>query len=397
MENYNPKLYNNYGNVHNAKLFAPFNGMFIQKRHHLKKGENRNGYRYGFNGKEQDPEWNGGGNMYDYGFRIYDPRIAKFLSVDPLAPEYPWFSPYHFAGCSPIAHIDLDGLEPVAPDGPEMTAAINLVTKFETNDKTKQYFTCVEKTEFVERLKNKLNNPNSLDRGGEWLCGVQAVSHILITHDPELYVKMMIDLYEHGKTVVNGKTVSANDYMKQVNPHPQPHSSTTQNKDAMKDDSKFKGNTDMDIVDYILLGSLRNTENSIDYEPGNSNKITTGTNPWEISEFIIDYFGLYVDHSCIYSPEDEDLGKIQKASDAGKHQIVLVDHSVYSDVRDDWFDQNFGIHYLVIKDVCIDKTGGTVTFKYWNDGMDWKDGDLTIEEFEKGVKANWVISTPTKD
>lgn len=25
--------------------------------------ENTNGYRYGFNGKEQDPEWNGVGNM----------------------------------------------------------------------------------------------------------------------------------------------------------------------------------------------------------------------------------------------------------------------------------------------------------------------------------------------
>ena len=76
-----------------------------------------NGYRYAFNGKEQDPEWNGIGAMYDYGFRIYDPRIAKFLSVDPLAPEYPWFSPYHFAGNMPISARDLDGLEPLVQNG----------------------------------------------------------------------------------------------------------------------------------------------------------------------------------------------------------------------------------------------------------------------------------------
>ncbi|HRZ49887.1 MAG TPA: OmpA family protein [Bacteroidales bacterium] len=69
------------------------------------------GYRYGFNGKEQDPETYGTGNVYDYGFRIYNPRIGRFLSVDPLFKEYPWYTSYQFAGNKPISAIDLDGLE----------------------------------------------------------------------------------------------------------------------------------------------------------------------------------------------------------------------------------------------------------------------------------------------
>jgi len=69
------------------------------------------GYRYGFNGKEQDPETYGKGNIYDYGFRIYNPRIGKFLSVDPLTASFPWYTPYQFAGNKPIWAIDLDGLE----------------------------------------------------------------------------------------------------------------------------------------------------------------------------------------------------------------------------------------------------------------------------------------------
>jgi RHS repeat-associated protein len=69
-------------------------------------------YKYGFNGKEKDPEgMGGGGSTYDYGFRIYNPSIAKFLSVDPLTKEYPWYTPYQFAGNKPIIAIDLDGLE----------------------------------------------------------------------------------------------------------------------------------------------------------------------------------------------------------------------------------------------------------------------------------------------
>lgn len=69
-------------------------------------------YRYGFNGKEIDSETKGGeGLQIDYGFRIYDPRIGKFLSTDPLSKNFPWYSPYQFAGNKPINSIDLDGLE----------------------------------------------------------------------------------------------------------------------------------------------------------------------------------------------------------------------------------------------------------------------------------------------
>ena len=72
----------------------------------------RRGYRFLYNGKEIDNEGvGGGGSSYDYGFRIYNPQIARFLSVDPLAPSYPWYTPYQFAGNMPIWCIDIDGLE----------------------------------------------------------------------------------------------------------------------------------------------------------------------------------------------------------------------------------------------------------------------------------------------
>ena len=64
-----------------------------------------------FNGKEFDPEVAGNGNQYDYGFRIYNPRIGRFLSVDPLTRSYPMLTPYQFASNTPIQAIDLDGLE----------------------------------------------------------------------------------------------------------------------------------------------------------------------------------------------------------------------------------------------------------------------------------------------
>ncbi len=69
------------------------------------------GYRYGFNGKENDNEVKGEGNQQDYGMRIYDPRLGRFLSVDPLTAKYPELTPYQFASNTPIQGTDFDGME----------------------------------------------------------------------------------------------------------------------------------------------------------------------------------------------------------------------------------------------------------------------------------------------
>jgi RHS repeat-associated protein len=69
------------------------------------------GYRYGFNGQEKDNEVKGEGNSLSFKYRIYDSRLGRFLSVDPLADSYPWNSPYAFAENDPINFIDLEGAE----------------------------------------------------------------------------------------------------------------------------------------------------------------------------------------------------------------------------------------------------------------------------------------------
>ncbi len=60
-----------------------------------------------------DNEISGSGNQYDYGFRVYNPRISRFFSVDPYTKDYPWNTPFAYAENEPISNIDLDGLEKV--------------------------------------------------------------------------------------------------------------------------------------------------------------------------------------------------------------------------------------------------------------------------------------------
>jgi len=66
-------------------------------------------YRYGFGGKENDNEAKGTGNQQDYGMRIYDPRLGRFLSLDPLWKTNSFESNYAYAHNSPILMQDIEG------------------------------------------------------------------------------------------------------------------------------------------------------------------------------------------------------------------------------------------------------------------------------------------------
>ena len=96
-------------------------------------------YRFGFNGMEKDNEPKGIGNSLDFGARMYDSRIGRWMSLDPLAKKYSSLSPYNFVGNSPIKFIDPNGKEIVNAEPPgsagfiRMERAITLIKK--TNEK----------------------------------------------------------------------------------------------------------------------------------------------------------------------------------------------------------------------------------------------------------------------
>lgn len=70
-------------------------------------------YRYGFNGQEKENEITGSSSHYDFGARIYDSRLGRFLSLDPIASYRPHTSAYSFAGNMPIWCEDSYGLVPI--------------------------------------------------------------------------------------------------------------------------------------------------------------------------------------------------------------------------------------------------------------------------------------------
>lgn len=64
---------------------------------------------------EADSELKGEGNSYDFGSRMYDPRIGRWFAEDPMAYAQPSSSPYSFANNNPVVLIDPDGELPILP------------------------------------------------------------------------------------------------------------------------------------------------------------------------------------------------------------------------------------------------------------------------------------------
>ena len=50
---------------------------------------------------------------YDNNARYYDPILARFTTLDPLAEKYPWLSPYNHCANNPLKYVDLNGLSPI--------------------------------------------------------------------------------------------------------------------------------------------------------------------------------------------------------------------------------------------------------------------------------------------
>lgn len=88
----------NVGNLVSREEFFPFGETSFGG--HEKQ-------RYRFCGKERDQE----SGLYYYGMRYYAAWLCRFISVDPLAAKYPFYTPFQYAGNKPINATDLDGAE----------------------------------------------------------------------------------------------------------------------------------------------------------------------------------------------------------------------------------------------------------------------------------------------
>lgn len=104
------------GTIEQQNLFYPFGAS----RSDSKNSGQTQPYKY--NGKEldyyEDLAW------YDYGARMYDPVLGRFMTQDPLAENEPGISPYVYCRNNPIRYVDPNGKEPTEEEAARIAAHV---------------------------------------------------------------------------------------------------------------------------------------------------------------------------------------------------------------------------------------------------------------------------------
>ncbi|MFO8055501.1 MAG: RHS repeat-associated core domain-containing protein [Bacteroidales bacterium] len=100
----NRVLFDEKDTIIQQKAYYPF-GMSIDYFRKTLPAKKPN--RYLYNGKELQGDF--GLDWYDYGARMYDPALARWHMVDPVAEEREWLSSYNFCSLNPISRTDLTG------------------------------------------------------------------------------------------------------------------------------------------------------------------------------------------------------------------------------------------------------------------------------------------------
>jgi RHS repeat-associated protein len=117
-------------------------------------------YRYGFQNQEHDNElWSG---AVSYKYRVEDPRLGRFFSVDPLAAKYPHNSVYAFSENRVIDGVELEGLEVILVNGWDGLSHETKSNKNPQDLSTMQGYWTNKNSTFVEGIKSYFNQGEAI-------------------------------------------------------------------------------------------------------------------------------------------------------------------------------------------------------------------------------------------
>jgi RHS repeat-associated protein len=337
-------------------------------------------YRFGFNGKENDREWGTGGVTQDYGFRLYNPAMGRFLSVDPLTKSYPWWTPYQFAGNAPIRYIDLDGLEKAEPEMFEL-AKLQLdyyqqeLDNGNIEDKTE--VEGLKLSTLLSDLRADLNDVTTAtcQRLG-YYCGKSSLQSVSASYNPMAYTSHILDLALNGKSKFGGKgrTTKLESDLDELGldggenwPGP-----TTRSSGEIFGKSLNSSTTNKSFVRKLLGDRLGDEGNSI---------------PFEMRR-MMRYVGLKPQKGRIYAKfNEEDIKVMSNAISNKLLPIVFDNHGISGSEPDEGVQGRFGIHFIVMHKLST--SSGSVYYDFGHFGrIDTQYRPTSL--FTEALKSYWI-------
>jgi RHS repeat-associated protein len=155
-------------------------------------------YRYSFNGKEKTDEWSGEGNSYDFGARMYDSRVGKWLSRDSKERKYATLNPYNFVANSPLFYKDPDGKE--------------IIIHYNDANGTDQVISIKKMSDIEEKLKD-IQNPfvKEMYTTLNYLKNERELKYS-IKHSQSVNVYETLGTVEHSNDPITGHRIDYDPY-----------------------------------------------------------------------------------------------------------------------------------------------------------------------------------------
>ena len=295
------------------------NGTVKQHLHYLPWGEDFvnqrsshfDGVRYTFSAKEKDTE-----TRYSYfGARYYSSDLSIWLSVDPMSDKYPSLSPYVYCADNPVELVDPKGME----YGNPIEDALKVISDFE-HSTTTSVFRNIPKSKFIEDLTQHINDPASIQQGGNGTCGAAVLSKYMAENHPVLYAEAAISLYTTGKFSHNGVSLSL------------PNSAFSGSMTELNE-------LGINSVDAIMQGAFTNSQNIVfNYNPfKDGSGFKSFMYPGYFNYYVSGFLG--ANYHCVLSPTTEYINSL----DFVNHFVVGIVHS-----NDYSIEGGFPNHYIQI-------------------------------------------------
>lgn len=219
-------------------------------------------------------------------------------------------------------------------------------------------FTNLSRADIASGLRARVDNPSVIQQGPTQFCGPGSFVFSIASDDPVRYVRFAIELFEQGQSNLGKLHVAPDDEVRRSSP---PSSRIAP-------------------VDWMVLGSLRDSENwFFDIETGES-IIRNGTNPHEIAGWFrqAGYTKVVDEANTVFS---KDLNNANQAT-----QLFRDGYKVVLYLRMGAFDPTeSGTHFVVLTSE-IQFLGNNVEFTIftWGKGhyhLPQPGNTLTVQQF----------------
>jgi hypothetical protein len=212
---------------------------------------------------------------------------------------------------------------------------------------------------FFSNIRKNILYPAKINQGASTnFCGYAAMTHLMITYYPELYVQQLLLLYRAGKADILHKTLTPSEAVRNA-------AGTLHN----------KGELDLLHADQLwfltLADNFKGYMNIIDkkYDPGDENKIWAGTNYGKFNRMVKSFSDrpLTAAGSDFLRPMKSSFYEYMSRQLQEGIVVLYVNSKFLYPHKFTLFKLRAPTHFIVLYSLA--ETDGMIDIKYWDYGL----------------------------